>query len=185
MATRFPAERRENMMKRNLLFCALSALVFLAAIPAIAQDSGTVAPEEMAASHSLGLIDVALSSGILGLLNWAGIFLWAVATMPLGILSIVHCATLQTRQWPLATKLLACGGVWVFVLGWTGLAQGSIWAFTTMATASSDTAMLALSIGQAFYSLSGALAVCQFYLLFFVVSIVIAHFKHRKLLKDS
>jgi hypothetical protein len=151
---------------------------------AIAQDTGQLDAVGVPRAASGGFMTVVLSGGILGLLNWAGIFLWGMLAIPLGIVSIVHCANCRLRQLPITTKLLAVGAVWLFVLGWVGVAQGTVFAFSGLATGAPDVSILALSISQSVYSIAGALCVCQFYLFFLLISIVVVHFKHRKMIKD-
>ena len=172
-------------MKRRSLLFTLSMAAVLAACNAFAQDSGELVAAEVPPPQSAGFFTVVASGGPLGLLNWVGIFLWAILGIPLGILSIVHCTTSRVRQWPLATKLLVIGGIWLLVLGWGGVAQSTISAFSNIASGPANAGLLALDISQAVYSIARALAVCQCYLFFLLISIVIIHFKHRKLLDDA
>jgi hypothetical protein len=166
-------------MKKHALLIVTGLLVVLP-ILAFAQE----AAEPMAASapQGGGVFHVIRSGGPVGLLVWAGIIFWAVLALPLGVASVIQCATTRIRQFPLTTKLLAVGGVWLFVLGWVGVAQGTIGAFSSLATSAAAANVMAMGISQAVYSIAGALAVCQHYLFFLLISIVIAHFKHRKLL---
>jgi hypothetical protein len=172
-------------MKKHSLLPAVSCMIMLVACHAGAQDAVQVEAAPVPAYHSGGFMTVVLSGGILDILNWAGIFLWAFLGLPLGILSIVHCATLRVRQYPIATKLLIIGVVWLFVLGWVGVAQGTISAFSMLACGAPDVGVLALNISQAVYSIAGALAVCQHYLFFLLISMAIIHFKHKRMLENS
>jgi len=172
-------------MKKSSLAIAALWVVLLVVGQGIAQESGEVVAVDASAPRSGGLMNVILSGGVVGILNWAGIFLWGILAFPLGILSAVHCATLRVRQYPLATKLLLVGGVWLFVLGWVGAAQGIIGAFSALACGAADAAVLAMGISQALYSVAAALFVCQHYLFFILISVAIAHFKYRKLLDVS
>jgi hypothetical protein len=157
----------------------------LSVICAVAQDAGEAVVVEEPYILPGGFMDVVLSGGLLGLLNWAGIFFWAILGLPLGILSIVHCAKLRVRQYPLSTKLLILGVVWLFVLGWVGVAHGIIFVFSMLPCGLPDAGFIgfiALNISQAVFPIAGALAVCQLYLVFLLISMVIVHFKHRKML---
>ncbi len=127
------------------------------------------------------LIKVVHSGGMTGLLTWLGLLFWGVLLLPLGILSVVHSATCRTRQWPLAAKGLGLGAAWVFVVGWAGFAQGAITTFFSIAMTSSAAAphVLADGTSQALFSLAAGLFLCQLYLLFLSVSIILVHFRHR------
>lgn len=170
--------QKQSLAGSRTILLIAAALVLLATTPLFAQEVGTVA-----APPSPTFFTVMLSSGLIGLLNWAGIFLWAFLTLPLGILSIINCANLRERQYPLATKLLIIGVVWLFILGWGGVAQGTLCAFSDLGRCAPDVGVLALGISQAVYSSAGALAVCQHYLFFLLISIVIIHFKHKTMLQ--
>lgn len=145
-------------MRQASRILAVFALLLLVACQATAQEAGHLVATEAPRRVSRGFMEVVLSGGVLGLLNWAGIFFWSMLSLPLGILSIVHCATCRKRQFPLATKVLAVGAVWVFVLGWSGVAQATIFAFSglaTLAPGTPDVGALALSISQAVFSMAG------------------------------
>ena len=172
-------------MKKPSLLLVATWLIMVVASRAVAQDVVSMGIATVPAPQSGGFMTVVLSGGPLGLLNWAGIFLWAILALPLGILSIVGCATLRVRQYPLATKLLIVGAVWLFVLGWVGVAQGTTSAFSMLGRGAPDVEVLAFGISQALFSVAGSLAVCQHYLFFIMISMVIIHFKHRKILETS
>ena len=164
-------------MRHRCLGVGLSALILLTASPAMAQEAAAQGPE------STSFLGVVFSSGLLGLLNWAGIFLWGLLALPLGILSVIHTTTTRRTQWPLATKLLVVGAVWVFVLGWVGGAQGTMYAFSTLAqleAGAMQQQLMAMSLAHALWSVAGALMVCQVYLFFLLISLVILHFKRRR-----
>ncbi|OGV59521.1 MAG: hypothetical protein A2498_02945 [Lentisphaerae bacterium RIFOXYC12_FULL_60_16] len=171
------------------MLAVLSPALFVA-VQAVAQESGAPAAVEAAVEVppvcSGGFFSVVLSSGCLGVLIWAAIFVWAIALLPLGVLSIVHCATLRSRCWPLTTKVLLCGPVFLFVLGWLGFVQGLIGLGWTMASASSpDIGLLAYNIAQSLFSVSGTLFLIHLYLVVFLISFVIMHFKHKQMDRDS
>lgn len=135
-------------------------------------------------AYSMGLFDVIRRSGLPGVLTWAGILLWSLASWPLGIVSIVQSARAQTRQIPLATKLLPCGVLWLIVLGGTGAAQGMFYGFSTLGNMQAGAAqqgMLALNISHALMSLTFALGACLHYVFFITISIIIIHFKRKKM----
>jgi len=172
--------------------CMLVGIALLLAVfaPAWGQEEYDMAgahaayAEPAVYSNGLGLGSVVMSSGFMGILIWLGMLFWAVAALPLGIVSVIHAATIKTRQLPLATKLLACGGIWVLLLGLLGAVQGAIYSLSTLATMAAGaaaSAILALNISQALYSVAAALFLCQGYLFLFVISIGVAHFRHRRL----
>jgi len=130
-----------------------------------------------------GFLTTISDPGPISTLIWLGIILLALASLPLGILSIIHCAKAQTLQWPLSTKLLICGGAWVFVVGLFGAVHGGIIAFATLActtAGAAQKAMLSINIAESLYSIAAALIAVQLYLVFFMISMIIIHFKHRK-----
>ena len=173
-------------MKPSTLFRGILPFVLVAASRAIAQDSGAPAMAEVPPVYSGGFFSVVLSSGFLGVLIWAAIFLWAIALLPIGIISVVHAAQLRSKRWPLATKLLLFGPAFLFVLGWLGFIQGVIGFGCTIASAySPDIALLALNISQSLYSVSGTLFLIHLYLVVFLVSFVIMHFKQKHMDRDS
>lgn len=174
----------DNMRTRRLLGIILP-VVFVSAYHAVAQESGMPVAAEVPPVYSGGFFSVVLSSGFLGVLIWAAIFLWAIALLPIGIMSIVHTATLQSKRWPLATKLLLFGPAFLFVLGWLGFIQGVIGIGCTIACGSPDVAILALGISQSLYSVSGTLFLMHLYLVAFLISFVIMHFKHKQMDRDS
>ena len=155
-----------------------TVLLLVCGSAAMGQD-GSVGVVDM--PRSGGFMHVVVSGGILGMLNWAGIFFWAAALLPLGTVSVVQCASCDRRQVPLATKLLGIAAAWLFVLGWTGAAQGAIRALSNLATGTPDVGILALNISHALFSVAGALFVCQHYLFFLLISMVVMHFRHRRL----
>lgn len=171
-------------MKMSSPVLVVPGLLLLVACRAAAQEAGNLVAVEAPCPASDGFMEIVLSCGILGLLNWAGIIFWGILALPLGILSIAHCAACRTHQLPLVTKLLAVGAVWVFVLGWFGVAQGTIFACTALTTGPYDAGALALSISQAVYAIACALLVCQGYIFFITISLVVAHFKRRKMPMD-
>jgi len=132
-----------------------------------------------------GFLSIVLGGGIIGILNWAGIFFWTFVALPLGLWSIVCNATLRTARTPLATKLLMCGAGWVFILGWVGAAQGTIGALSALGCGTPDVEMLAQNISQALFSVAGALTVCQAYVFFIVVSVVTGHARQRSMTEVS
>ncbi len=179
-------------MRRHSMLVILGAMMLLAiAGCAIAQDAAPLpanAPPGVAVPDvhcGVGFISVVLSGGPLGLSLWLAIFFWAILFLPLGLLSIIHCATARSVRVPLATKLLACGALCVFVLGWLGCAQGLISAFGNMAVMGSALiSILAMNISHALYSTAAALSLCHLYLFFFVISLTIVHFKHKRILRE-
>lgn len=174
-------------MKRSwsvVLICATACLV---ACCLFAQDEGVLVPanEEAVGPSGGGFVDVVHASGPIGILNWAGVLFWAVAALPLGVWSVIRCATVRVARLPIGTKLLLCGGSWVFILGWVGAAQGTIGALSYLATGSADGVVLAYSISQALFSLAAAFTVCQVYMFFILVSVVVHHCRQRKVRRDS
>lgn len=170
-------------MKNYRSLYVISCIALFIASVTVAQEAGSlVETAPVAAPRSISLLYVVFSGGLWGLLNWAGIFLWAILAVPLGILSIVQCINPCNRQYPLATKLIIIGIVWLFILGWVGVAQGVIFAFSSLSSSgAADPAALALCISQSLYSVATALTVCQLHLFFLLPSIVILHFKHKKM----
>lgn len=153
---------------------------------AIAQDSGALVAAEAPPMHCGGFFSVVLSSGFLGVLIWAAIFLWAIALLPIGLMSIVHAATLRSTRWPLATKLLLFGSVFLFILGWLGCVQGMIGYGCIIASAHSpDISLLALHISQSLYSVSATFFLIHLYLTVFLLSFVIIHFKLKQMERGS
>jgi len=148
------------------------------------------APAGMTVHDSYGpsMFQIIVACGPIGILIWLGIFSWAIALLPLGILSIVHCSNTRVHQLPLTTKLLIYGIVWLFVLGLFGVAHGGMFAFSTLActaAGAAQQAMLAINIAEALYSIAAALSVVQMYLLFLTISIMVVHFRHRKILTQT
>lgn len=106
----------------------------------------------------------------------------------LGILSIVHCLTLRSKSWPLSTKLLLFGPVFLLALGWIGFVQLLIRIFESIAFDYGnylDIPLTATNVSRALYPLAGAFLLTHFYLLFFLFSFVIIHFKHKQMDADS
>jgi hypothetical protein len=173
-------------MKQHRTLLAMLSTVLLAACQVFAQETGElVAAEVPPATQSGSFFSVVFSGGLLGVLTWAAIFFWAIALLPLGVLSIVHCSSLRSKRWPLTTKLLLFGPVFQLVLGWIGVVQSLIGMFASLGSGAPDAALFALNASQSFYSLAGTLFLMQFYLLFFLISFVIIHFKHKQMDKDS
>ena len=172
-------------MKHRDLISAILPLVLFVACQAVARDAGELVAAEVAPAQSGGFFSVILSRGLLGVLIWVAIFLWSIALLPLGVLSIVHCSSLRSKQWPLTTKLLLFGPVFLLVLGWIGVVQSLIGMFASLGSGAPDAALFALNISQSLYSLAGPLFLMQFYFLFFLISFVIIHFKHKQMDKDS
>ena len=168
----------ENMKKVLLIAALLLPVVALAQVGA----SAPAAYPEPSAPLRGGFFSVMLSSGPLGLLNWSGIFFGVIAALPLGIMSVIHCATTRVQQAPLALKLLFLGLLSLFFLGCAGGAQGTIASFSHMSHSAADTNVLAMNISQALYSLAGAFTAALFYLFLITISVVTLHFKHKQLL---
>lgn len=168
-------------MKPNRFLVLLPVFLFVAVGAASAQEAGPP-------TQGMTFLNVIFSSGPVGVLNWLGILGWTAAALPLGILSIVHCSTSRMRQLPLATKLLILGSIWVMVLGLIGCAQGAIYGFMGVAMAeggAAQQALVAMNIAHALYSLLAALHVCQFNLVFLLISMVIRHQKRRDILAGA
>ena len=157
------------------------SFALVAVCQAVAQDAAAPIAAGFEPIHSGGFFTVILSRGPLGVLTWAAIFFWAIALLPLGVLSIVHCSSLRSKRWPLTTKLLLFGPVFQLVLGWIGVVQSLIGMFASLGSGAPDAALFALNASQSFYSLAGTLFLMQFYLLFFLISFVIIHFKHKQM----
>jgi hypothetical protein len=179
-------------MKRRLTCFIFVALLLLAASHAFAQGAPAaeeaireeLSHDEFNAHLFPTLLTIVFSSGLYGVIIWAGIFLWGILAIPLGILSIVQAAKSRTNQWPFATKLLAGGGVWAFILGLTGFAQGAYYGLYNLANVVAGTAAQAtlfVNLAHAHYTLIGALLVCQINLFFFLVSLAILHVRNRNL----
>lgn len=175
-------------MEETLKRFIITALFFVSVVGlAFAEQPGTLL-RATAQTPSGGFLDIVLSGGVYGLLNWAGIFLLGILALPLGVLSIIHSSTSRSPQWPLTTKLLPCVALWLFILGWVGVAQGIIHALSVVCCSSISSALMALvaiNSASALYSFVAALFFFQFYLLSFVVSLMILHFKHRRMSNDS
>ena len=170
-------------MKRERLCVALPLIVLAAACSGAAQEA--VAAQAGTSAQTMGFWDTLGSSTTVGLLEWMGILGWAAASLPLGILSIVHCARNRIRQLPLATKLLILGSAWVVVLGLAGFSRWAICGFAASALSeagAAQQAMLAADLLQSFYPLLVALMVCQLNLLFLLISMVIRHRKRRDIM---
>lgn len=139
-------------------------------------------------AHSIGLLGIIMRSGWLGVLTWLGILFWSAASWPLGIVSVIHCGMMKTRQIPLATKLLLLGPVWLLMLAWLGVTQATIYSFfnlATMASGAVQQAFLALNISHGLWSVAFALGGTLHYLFFLTVSMIIIHFKRKKLMASS
>lgn len=172
--------------KSKLLLIYAISVLFVFALQAYSQTetnisavAGPVPPDAEGT-----FFDVIRCSGYLGVLIWAGIFLWGFASLPLGIISIVKCCRLSSSRWPLTLKMLILGSFWLFVLGWIGAAQGTIGAFTVVACGTPDVGVLALLTAQALYSLEFSLAFLLVSLLFISISVVIIHLKQINI-RDS
>jgi len=187
MLINYPWFRRKesDMAKRVVSLLVLFALLLPVATWA---QQAAPPPGAIVSDHAgPGFLTMEVCGGPVGLPIWFGIFLWIIALLPLGLLSIVHCARLRVDQLPLATKLLICGIVWLFVLGLFGIAHGCIFAFATLSSTTAGAAqqaMLALNIAESLYYLFAALIAIQVYLLFLAVSLIIFHSKRRKLLAN-
>jgi hypothetical protein len=172
-------------MKHRNLMLAFLPVALVAVCQAVAQDAAAPVAAEVEPIQSGGFFNVILSRGPLGVLTWAAIFFWAIAVLPLGVLSIVHSANLKSKRWPLSTKLLLFGPVFLLVLGWIGVVQGLIGMFAGLASGAPDVGLFALAVSQSLYSLAGTLFLMQFYLFFFLISFVVIHFKHKQMDGDS
>ena len=166
-------------MKRTYYYLLTAVLALPVAV--FAQDAAVAAEAyPVASSHaSGGFFTIVTSAGPLGLLNWLGIFIWAVIGLPLGIVSMIHCATTRISQTTLALKLLFLGVLSLFFLGCAGGAQGTIASFSHIACGSADTQLLAMSLAQALYSVAVAFSVALFYLFLATISVVVLHFKTK------
>lgn len=117
----------------------------------------------------------------LGILIWLAIFFWAIALLPLGVISIVHCRSLDTTTWPLATKLLACAPLFLIVHGWLGAAHGLMRVFMTVSGPAPDLGLFTLETTHSLYSLVATLVLVLLYLTALLISFVIIHFRHKKI----
>jgi len=133
----------------------------------------------VAETQDPSFLNIVKSGGILGILNWAGIFLAGTTILPLGVVTIVNCSLSKTGQRPLSMNLLIWLSIWVFLLGWIGLCQGVIRAFTIISMVSYGNA-LARAIGDAVYSMSIASHIANIGLLFLLPSFIILHTKRKK-----
>lgn len=77
------------MKCRRILFVALP-LLFFAVLYTFAQDSSVPIIEKAELIYSENFFDIILSSGLLGVLTWTSIFLWAIALLPLR--DLVYCS---------------------------------------------------------------------------------------------
>lgn len=183
------AEAREMVHTRTASVALVGVVIFFGLFASVqGQDRSAIHdPQGLSpdpAEYRGVFRDVVLSGGLLGVLNWGGIFLSAVLGLPLGIASVIHSTKTRTHHFPLSLKLLICGGVWAFLLGLVGTAQGSIYACCTLAQPVSSMVgqyTLFMDIAYALYSLGVSLLVCQCYLLLVAISVVVLHFRHRKL----
>lgn len=173
------------MSRNRIVFFA----VILACMAGLASaQSLEPAGQEGQAHASYGLVRAIFSTGPFGMLMWLGIVFWSLAAWPLGILSIVHSAMLRRLQTPLATKLLACGMASLLLLGGFGVAQGMMFALHNLATmpaGAAQFAMLALNLSTAVWAAVFSLGACLHYIFFISVSVIIIHFKHRKMLAKA
>ena len=173
-------------MKQHRTLLAMLSTVLLAACQVFAQESGEVIAAEVPPAIQSGtFFSVIFSSGLLGLLTWAAILFWAILLVPLGVRSIISSASLRSQQWPLSTKLLLFGPVFLMVLGWIGVAHFLIRMFSSFACGAPDVGLFAMNASQSLYSIAGTLFLMQFYLVFFMISFVIIHYKHKQIVENS
>lgn len=182
---RYELINESNIMKKNKFLSGVLPIAILTASQTLAQEaSAPIAAEMLPPASSGGFFSIVFSSGLLGVITWAAIFFWAIALFPIGIRSVIDSSKLQTKRWPLATKLLLFGPVFLLVLGWFGFVQGLIGFGCAISLGVPDVGVLALCISQTLYSISGTLFLMHFYLLFFLISFIIIHFKQKQMGKD-
>lgn len=129
------------------------------------------------------LLDIVLRSGPLGMIVWLGILLCNIAVLPLGIAAIGQSVRLRTQSIPLPVKLLCCGFVCL-------LALGGLWFISSVAEITirynsgpgEDSTPNVCYVGALANSLRVPLAGCLISLCFLTISVVIIHFKRRKML---
>jgi hypothetical protein len=167
-------------MKEQKLVLAVSCITLGIVSIAIGQET---VPVKASPKPVTSFLEVVTSHGLMGLLNWTGIFLFSLAAIPLGIVSVVQSTTRSIRQYPLSTKLLIMATIGVFILGLFGVAQGVICLYTEAANDTPDVESLALSMSFALFSMAAALVACLIDLLFLLISVIILHSKFRNMPK--
>jgi hypothetical protein len=175
-----------TQMKNYRALLTMFPIILLTACKVFAQDAGefVVAPVPQV---TLGgtCISLMFTTGLLGFLIWAAILFWAILLIPLGVRSLIASATLKSKQWPLSTKLLLFGPVFLLLLGFLGVAHFLIHMCASFTGGTPDIGMFWANAYKSLYSVAGSLFLIQFYLMFFMISFVIIHFKCRRMDGDS
>jgi len=167
-------------MKEQKLILTVSCITLGIVSTAIGQETEL---GEATSKQVVSFMDVVTSHGLMGLLNWAGIFLFSLAAFPLGIASVAQSTTRSIRQYPLSTKLLIMATIGVFILGLIGVAQGVICLYTNAANDTPDVKSLALSMSFALFSMAAAIVACLIDSIFLLISVIILHSKFRNMPK--
>ncbi|GEM_PF-5964275 len=121
--------------------------------------------------------------GYVGILNWSGILLAGLASLPLGITSIVNSLRSTRGSRPLATTLLIWLSAWAFLLGMIGLSLGIIRTFAHVAFVGVEGARggnyLAMSLADTLYSITAGCYIASVCMLFLLPSLIISHIRNR------
>jgi hypothetical protein len=174
---------KENQMEQYRTLLTMLPIILLAACKVLAQDTGpAVAPPVVQISLCDAYISLTFRTGLLGFLTSVAIQLWAILLIPLGVRSLIACATLKSKQWPLSTKLLLFGPVFLLLLVLIGVVHYLIYMFTHFCFGD---AMFWANEFQPLYFVAGSLFLMQFYLMFFLISFVIIHYKHKQIVENS
>ena len=142
---------------------------------------------EAVASQSVTFFDIIMNSGFIGVIVWFFIFTLTGTGFLLGIWAIISSATVKSKQVPLSIKLLVTGIFLLFFFGLFGAVIGTVDSFAGLATATGPAKdqILALSISQVLYSLAFSLLGCIEYMFFLIMSIIILHYKHKKIINKN
>ncbi len=132
---------------------------------------------------------VAVHFDRLGAITWGGILFWAIALLPIGIISIRHAATLQSKRWPLSSNMLLLG-----LFGSTSLlALGQIRLTRTLADMHlnlvggmpTDIGLLTHGLTNVTHAQTAVIIIMHCYLACLLISIAITHFKMKHMEKNS
>ncbi len=136
--------------------------------------------------QSMSFFDIMFRNGEINTGIWILILSLSGLGFLLGILAIVASVKTKSRQIPLAVKLLPVGLVFVFLLGLLGMTTGIINSFIFLGHPGRVLFhALAFSISHSLYSLSFSLLASIEYILFFAISLIILHFKNKKIISSA
>jgi len=161
----------------------ITTLSTLLSLSIFAQDAESVLPPP--AYKPTSLYDIIINSGYIGIMIWIFIFLLIVTGLIIGPLAIIQSQKSKQKITPLSFKLLLAGIGFLYIFALLETTLGVIYSLNTYSIFYTSPQLLALSLSQRFYCLAFGLCGCIEYMLFLTISLIILHFKHKKLMEHN